>query len=88
MTIPLLEAALGALLIALPVALCLYLQRLPVAPACPSCRAVTREVSRGWSSLQMVPALATTFLGECTRCGWRGRMRWRWATRTVRNNRR
>jgi len=61
-----------------------YVQRLPVAPTCPSCRAVTRESgARAWAA-QIVPALAVTFVGECSRCGWRGRMRWRWATRSAR----
>ena len=60
----------------------LYLQRLPVAPACPACRRTTRPVEGG-AAARLLPALASTTLGECTRCGWRGRMRWRWAAHTA-----
>jgi hypothetical protein len=56
-----------------------YLERLPWAPSCPACRSLTREVRSGWWPGQLVPSLAATFLSECTDCGWRGRMRWRWA---------
>lgn len=74
-------AVLVAVLI-LPIVTQLYLYRLPVAPACPTCRATTRP-RQEWLLLRWVPALGATSLGECTECGWRGRMRWRWATRTA-----
>ena len=73
--------ALMALLV-VPIALQLYLYRLPSAPSCPTCRATTRPLQE-WIVLRWVPALAATSLGECTACGWRGRMRWRWAVRTA-----
>ena len=59
-----------------------YLSRLPDAPACPACRAVTCEAvsrvtpvlgDRLWAVLDATPPR------NCTECGWRGRMRWRWA---------
>ena len=65
----------------------LYVHRLPVAPSCPTCRRTTRPMSE-WQVARLVPALAATSLGECTRCGWRGRMRWRWAARPVGQRRR
>lgn len=64
----------------------MYVQRLPVAPACPSCRATTRELHLGRDLLRVVPLLTTTTRGECTRCGWTGRMRWKWAARRVRGD--
>ena len=81
--------ALGVLLatalVAVPALVHLYLQRLPVAPSCPSCRATTRAVgARRWLALDALPALVATYIGECARCGWRGRMRLRWATDPVR----
>lgn len=80
-----LGALLAAALVAAPFAVHLYLQRLPVAPSCPSCRATTRAVgARGWLALDSLPALMATYIGECARCGWRGRLRWRWATDKVR----
>lgn len=84
MEISLFGMALAAVSFAAPLLVLAYIQRLPVAPACPSCRAVTREIDRSWLPLWVVQLLSTTYLGECTRCGWRGRMRWRWATRSVR----
>ena len=66
----------------LPAMVQLYVHRLPEAPACPSCRRTTRPMGEGHAA-RLVPALAATTLGECTRCGWRGRMRWRWAARTA-----
>lgn len=75
------------LLVALvPAAVQLYLHRLPVAPSCPSCRSTTRVVQAA-ALLRWVPALPATSLGECGACGWRGRMRWRWAPRSVRGDR-
>jgi hypothetical protein len=67
-------------------ALCQYVQRLPVAPACPCCSAVTRMTHSGPDPLRFVPHLVATSHGECTRCGWSGRMRWKWATRTARRS--
>jgi hypothetical protein len=77
----LLGAAVMAMLIAGPLLIDRYLRQLPVAPACPACRGMAREAALGRSLVQWlpVPALARTFVGECSRCGWRGRMRWRFA---------
>lgn len=58
-----------------------YLERLPEAPACPSCRTVTRDAGTdGWAA-HLAPVLLVTIVRECSRCGWKGRMRWRWAER-------
>lgn len=83
MDLSLLTAALAALALAAPFLVAAYVQRLPVAPACPSCRAVTRAVERECLVAPVRSLLPSTFVGECGRCGWRGRMRWRWATRTA-----
>jgi hypothetical protein len=66
-------------LLAAPTVLGLYLQRLPVAPDCPCCRALTREASIAALSDRWVGTAVATMVRECTSCGWRGRMRWRWA---------
>lgn len=83
MEVSLFAAVLLALALAAPLLVSAYIQRLPVAPACPTCRAVTRHSDRHWIAVQLFSVLPATFVGECTRCGWRGRMRWRWATRPV-----
>ena len=72
-------AAVAAALAA-PFAMQHYLSRLPYAPECPHCRQVTAQrtaAGRGWDRLYA--ALAATQVRRCTRCGWQGRMRWRWA---------
>ncbi len=74
-------AVLAALALAAPFLVSAYVQRLPVAPGCPSCRAVTRTVERRCSTIRVPSLFAATYIGECARCGWRGRLRWRWATR-------
>lgn len=81
MDLSLLAAALAALALAAPFLLAAYVQRLPVAPSCPSCRAVTREAERSCLYAPVLSLLPATYVGECGRCGWRGRLRWRWATR-------
>jgi hypothetical protein len=54
-----------------------YLERLPDAPVCPGCRALTRGPDTvGWLAL-LLPALSHTVIRECLGCGWRGRMRLR-----------
>ena len=63
-----------------------YVRRLPVAPACPCCSATTRQFTHAGDFFRFVPQLTATTLGECTRCGWRGRMRWKWATRAERRH--
>lgn len=77
---------LAALCAVVPFLFLRYLQQLPEAPACPSCRAVTRATQVRWSLAHAVPMLGTTFRAECTRCGWKGRMRWRWAPSSLRGS--
>lgn len=74
------------LLVLVPLAAHFYVQRLPQAPLCPDCRAVTREISRTFSLSRLLSVLAATSRGECNRCGWSGRMRWKWAARSVRGD--
>ena len=88
MDLTLLAAALAAVALAAPFLLLAYVQRLPVAPACPTCRAVTRAVDRECLAGAARSLLPATYVGECGRCGWRGRLRWRWATRTAGRDRR
>jgi hypothetical protein len=73
-----------ALVAAAPFLIHRYVRGLPVAPACPSCSAITRETRAAVDPFRVIPHLTATSLGECTRCGWRGRMRWKWATRAAR----
>jgi hypothetical protein len=71
-----------ALALAAPLFLLHYLSRLPDAPGCPTCRAVTCEGRSGFppSVLDRFCALLeATPVRSCTSCGWAGRMRWRWA---------
>lgn len=85
MSMILIATLLAGLLIVGPLALQLYLHRLPPAPSCPSCRATTHEAGGGsWLALELLPALVVTYVGECARCGWKGRLRLRWATDKVR----
>ena len=56
-----------------------YLTRLPYAPECPHCRAVTSAHS-GLGALDRICAVAAaTPVRSCARCGWAGRMRWKLA---------
>lgn len=71
---------LALLLIAAPVAVSLYLSRLPLAPACPYCHAVTGQRGPEDALDRVLAALAATAVRSCARCGWAGRMRWRLAT--------
>ena len=60
----------------------LYLRALPEAPACPGCAAVTR-VAAGDRLAPFLHEARVSAVRECTRCGWRGRRRWKWAPRRV-----
>jgi hypothetical protein len=63
-----------------------YLQGLPDAPLCPGCRELTfGEDDPGVAAL-LLPALATTVLRECVACGWKGRMRLRFAPEGARRS--
>jgi hypothetical protein len=72
-------------LLATPFLVQQYVARLPWAPTCPSCRAVTREVLSSWSAIQLMPSFAATSVSECGACGWRGRMKWKWAREKFRS---
>jgi hypothetical protein len=72
-------ALMVALLIATPLLVDRFLRALPIAPACPTCRSVVSEVGLHFTLEAVIPAMSRTFVGECARCGWRGRMRWRLA---------
>lgn len=69
-----LAAALGVMLSA---------ARLPYAPECPDCRAMTavrpvrHALDRLWALAEATP------VRHCARCGWSGRMRWRMALQRV-----
>ncbi|HET7230340.1 MAG TPA: hypothetical protein VFJ16_10075 [Longimicrobium sp.] len=68
-----------------PFAVAHYRGRLPYAPECPHCRAVTSQ-SHGHGLVDQICAvLAATPVRSCARCGWAGRMRWRLAHERVRN---
>jgi len=73
-----------AMMIAAPLFILRYVRGLPIAPACPSCSAITRAVHYGADPFRLIPYLTATSIAECTRCGWHGRMRWRWAPHAVR----
>ena len=86
MQIQWLAAALAVLLLLAHRLLQRYRERLPLAPTCPHCRALTRPLGSGELLARLLPLLADTCRGECVRCGWRGRMRWKWASRPVRRD--
>lgn len=73
----------GLLLFGVPALVRRYVGRLPEAPECPGCFAVTRMAEGGWLPSFLHRRFPITAVRECTRCGWRGRMRWRWAPRRV-----
>lgn len=75
---PLLIAATVGLLLMLTLVLGQYLERLPEAPACPDCRAVTRSAAGNLAANLLFAGFLDTAVRECVRCGWKGRMRWRW----------
>lgn len=64
---------------AAPVLAALYLGRLPYAPECPDCRAVTSARGRAGPLDRLCAMAAATPVRSCTRCGWAGRMRWKLA---------
>jgi hypothetical protein len=77
-----------ALAVAVPWAAARYLGRLPYAPECPRCRAVTGQRARPGVLDRACGLLAATPVRTCARCGWAGRMRWRPAEERVRSRRR
>lgn len=84
MSMGLLGVAVLILSLTAPSLLEVYLRQLPVAPTCPSCRSVARQIAVACSFSEFLPALNRTFKAECPRCGWRGRMRLKLATLTNR----
>jgi|GEM_PF-1085052 len=77
-----------AVALAAPVFLFHYLFRLPEAPACPVCRTTTCDVvppGCGSGPDRLLARLYSTQLRRCTSCGWKGRMRWRWALQRSRH---
>lgn len=65
-----------------------YVGRLPYAPECPYCRAVTAQTAAHGMVDRLCAALAATPVRSCSRCGWAGRMRWRLAHERVHGRRR
>jgi hypothetical protein len=78
--------AVMAVLMVAPLLIERYVRQLPAAPACPCCRGTAHEVGLPGAVAALIPTLARTFRAECGRCGWRGRMRWRFAPDSVRRN--
>jgi len=79
MNVDLLTITLFAVVMAAPVLLERYFRQLPIAPACPACRSIARQIGLNSFLFGLIPAFGRTFPAECTVCGWRGRMRWRFA---------
>jgi hypothetical protein len=69
----------AAFLLLFPTLVDRYLQRLPDAPLCPGCHALTRGPNEPGMAACLLPILATTVFRECLTCGWKGRMRLRFA---------
>lgn len=63
-----------------------HVSHLPVAPACPDCRAITGQRRRATLLDRAFAALANAAARECPRCGWAGRMRWRLAVDRARGD--
>lgn len=76
--------AIAVALAATPLLIERYVAGLPDAPSCPTCRGVTQTTARGWLPDRLLSTAMLTAVRSCTRCGWRGRMRWRWAEDRVR----
>jgi len=64
-----------------------YLGRLPYAPECPHCRAVTGQAPARGLADRVCAVVAATPVRTCARCGWAGRMRWRLAHERARGSR-
>jgi hypothetical protein len=79
--------AAGAMAMA-PRVLAHYVGRLPYAPECPACHAVTGQSQVHGALDRLCALLAATPVRHCARCGWAGRMRWRVAPEHVRGRHR
>ena len=64
-----------------------WVGRLPWAPECPHCRAVTGQRPADDRLEDLYARLTATAAHTCTRCGWAGRMRWRLAAERVSSRR-
>jgi hypothetical protein len=64
-----------------------YAHRLPYAPECPRCSAVTAQTATPGVRDRAAALLAATPVRSCARCGWAGRMRWRLAHERVQGRR-
>ena len=71
-----------------PVFATYYLVRLPYAPECPHCRAVTSAHLGGGVVDRLCAMAAATPVRSCARCGWAGRMRWKLAPQRVESRQR
>jgi len=65
------------LALTMPRAVSHYQARLPYAPECPHCHAVTSQRSADSAFDRLCATIAATPVRSCARCGWAGRMRWR-----------
>jgi hypothetical protein len=78
---------LAVVVVATPSVISHYLGRLPYAPECPCCRAVTSQGTPHGTIDRLWAVLAATPVRTCARCGWSGRMRWRPAYERVHGRR-
>jgi hypothetical protein len=62
---------------AMPRVLSHYVGRLPFAPECPCCHAVTSQTAVHGLADRLCALIDATPVRTCARCGWAGRMRWR-----------
>lgn len=79
---------LGIGMLATPWVVSHYVGRLPYAPECPHCHAVTAQMTTHGVFDRVCAAVAATPVRSCARCGWAGRMRWRLAHERARGPRR
>ena len=79
-------AVLSVVLVAVALApwlLARWVGRLPYAPECPHCRAVTGGHAPRGALDRAYERVTATAIRSCAACGWAGRMRWRLAPQRV-----
>lgn len=59
--------------------------RLPSAPQCPDCRAMTSECETRAFVTRAIPHSTPVTLRSCSRCEWKGYMQWRSASARARH---
>ena len=64
-----------------------WVGRLPYAPGCPHCHAVTGQRPAHGRLELLYARFTATAARTCTRCGWAGWMRWRLAPERVAGHR-